>query len=143
VGAIANEGGLDAKDIGRVAIKDRFSLIDLPKALDTGVIDHLKRVKVAGTALNIRPDRTQFDSSAPKGSYKGRRADFSSAGSAPTPRRAKPKSASKSRTGAQPHATSPEDRRPKRSAKPVSRAQRKAGHQRRQSAGSAIKRGRK
>ena len=145
VGAIANEGGLDSKDIGRVAIKDRFSLVDLPKSLDAAVVDHLKRVKVAGVALNIRPDRGQPGASAPRsspqpspqGRYKGRRADAKPKGAHPTPRRSQPKPAAGADT------TPPEERRPKRSAKPISRAQRKAGHQRRQSAGSAIKRGRK
>ncbi|NDY96902.1 DEAD/DEAH box helicase [Wenzhouxiangella limi] len=57
VGAIANEGGLDADAIGRVVIRDQFSLVDLPQALDPAVLQHLGGVRVASQALKIRPDR--------------------------------------------------------------------------------------
>ncbi|HMA98167.1 MAG TPA: DEAD/DEAH box helicase, partial [Wenzhouxiangella sp.] len=56
VGAIANEGGLDSAAIGRVAILDQFSLVDLPRSLDAKVLRHLGSVRVAGQALNIRED---------------------------------------------------------------------------------------
>ncbi|MEE4637168.1 MAG: DEAD/DEAH box helicase [Wenzhouxiangella sp.] len=57
VGAIANEGGLDAAAIGRVVIRDQFSLVDLPQKLDSAVLEHLSGVRVAGQALRIRADR--------------------------------------------------------------------------------------
>ena len=57
VGAIANEGGLDAGAIGRVSIQHNFSLVDLPQGLDAAVLDHLGGVRVAGQALRIQPDR--------------------------------------------------------------------------------------
>ena len=57
VGAIANEGGLDAAAIGRVSIQQNFSLVDLPAQLAPGVLEHLAQVRVAGQALRIQPDR--------------------------------------------------------------------------------------
>ncbi len=57
VGAIANEGGLDAGAIGRVRIQHDFSLIDLPQGLDPAVLEHLGGVRVVGQSLRIRPDR--------------------------------------------------------------------------------------
>ncbi len=135
VGAIANEGGLDAGQIGRVVIKDRFSLIDLPKDLDDAVLKHLRDVKVAGTALMIRPDRgmppagdrgdrkRSFDSPRP-----ARRSGPSSDRRPPKPaerKSFKPKRASdKSEAGERP----PVKRKP---TKPLTRAEKKAGHQRR------------
>ncbi|MEE4295336.1 MAG: DEAD/DEAH box helicase [Wenzhouxiangella sp.] len=57
VGAIANEGGLDAAAIGRVVIRDEFSLVDLPRSVDEDVLRHLQGVRVAGQALRIRLDQ--------------------------------------------------------------------------------------
>jgi ATP-dependent RNA helicase DeaD len=57
VGAIANEGGLGAGQIGRVSIQQHFSLVDLPADLAPNVLEHLGRVRVAGQALRIQPDR--------------------------------------------------------------------------------------
>jgi ATP-dependent RNA helicase DeaD len=57
VGAIANEGNLDAGGIGRVSIQQNFSLVDLPADLDPAVLNHLANVRVAGQALRIRPDQ--------------------------------------------------------------------------------------
>jgi len=56
VGAIANESGIDASRIGRIRIRDQFSLVDLPADLPEATLDLLKRVRVAGQALDIRPD---------------------------------------------------------------------------------------
>ncbi len=57
VGAIANEGGLEAGAIGRVGIQHNFSLVDLPQGLDPAVLEHLAGVRVAGQPLRIQPDR--------------------------------------------------------------------------------------
>lgn len=56
VGAIANEAGIDAARIGRIRIRDQFTLVDLPADLPEATLDLLKRVRVAGKALEIRPD---------------------------------------------------------------------------------------
>jgi ATP-dependent RNA helicase DeaD len=53
VGAIANEAGLDSKHIGRISIEDDHSLIDLPEGMPSELLDHLKKVWVAGQRLRI------------------------------------------------------------------------------------------
>ena len=54
VGAIANEAELDSKHIGRIDIRDDYSLIDLPEGMPRELMEHLKRVYVAGQALKIQ-----------------------------------------------------------------------------------------
>ena len=54
VGAIANEAELDSKHIGRIDIRDDYSLIDLPEGMPRDLMEHLKRVYVAGQALKIQ-----------------------------------------------------------------------------------------
>jgi len=56
VGAIANESGIDASRIGRIRIRDQFTLVDLPTDLPEATLGLLKKVRVAGQALDISPD---------------------------------------------------------------------------------------
>ncbi|MCA1778710.1 MAG: DbpA RNA binding domain-containing protein, partial [Xanthomonadaceae bacterium] len=56
VGAIANEAGLSARQIGRIEIHDQYSQVDLPANLSNGALEHLKKVWVAGQQLQIVPD---------------------------------------------------------------------------------------
>jgi ATP-dependent RNA helicase DeaD len=60
VGAIANEAGLENQYIGRVDIRDDYSLIDLPDGMPREVLRHLKTVWVVGQQLQIRPDGSPF-----------------------------------------------------------------------------------
>ena len=53
VGAIANEGGMEAKHIGRIEIFDDHSVLDLPGDMPDDLILHLKKVWVAGQQLKI------------------------------------------------------------------------------------------
>lgn len=53
VGAIANEIGIDSSFIGRIAIFDRHSIVDLPAGLPEDLFYALKEVRVFGTALQI------------------------------------------------------------------------------------------
>jgi len=53
VGAIANEAELESRYIGRIDIRDDFSLIDLPEGMPRELMEHLKRVRVAGQPLRI------------------------------------------------------------------------------------------
>lgn len=53
VGAIANEAGLANRDIGRIAIYDQHSTVDLLAGLPSEVFHALKNVRVAGRKLNI------------------------------------------------------------------------------------------
>lgn len=56
VGAIANEANLDSKYIGRIEIYDDYSTLDLPDSLPSDMLEHLKKVWVAGQQLNITAD---------------------------------------------------------------------------------------
>ena len=53
VGAIANEAGIDSKNIGHIKIHDDYSLVDLPSGLAKDVFNDLKKVWVSGQQLNI------------------------------------------------------------------------------------------
>ncbi|WP_333969229.1 NAD(P)(+) transhydrogenase (Re/Si-specific) subunit beta, partial [Pseudomonas aeruginosa] len=53
-GAILNEGGLSREDIGRIQIRDTFSLIELPEANLERLLTKLKDTRVAGKALRLR-----------------------------------------------------------------------------------------
>jgi ATP-dependent RNA helicase DeaD len=57
VGAIANEAGIDSKYIGKIEIFDTYSLVDLPEGMPKEVLQHLKKVWVAGQELRISPQR--------------------------------------------------------------------------------------
>ncbi len=57
VGAIANEAGIDSQYIGRINIREKFSLVDLPKGMPKEVFEHLQGVMVAGRKLNISLDK--------------------------------------------------------------------------------------
>ncbi|MDQ3205515.1 MAG: DbpA RNA binding domain-containing protein, partial [Pseudomonadota bacterium] len=54
VGAIANEADLESRYIGRIDIRDDYSLVDLPEGMPNELMEHLKRVYVAGQPLRIR-----------------------------------------------------------------------------------------
>ncbi|NLT26322.1 MAG: DEAD/DEAH box helicase, partial [Microbacteriaceae bacterium] len=56
VGAIANEGGLNRGDIGRIRIMPSFSLVELPADLDESVIAKLQGAEVAGRELGLKLD---------------------------------------------------------------------------------------
>lgn len=53
VGAIANEAGIDSSAIGRIAIFDDFSIVDLPARMPKEIFFALKKVRVAGRPLNL------------------------------------------------------------------------------------------
>lgn len=122
VGAITNEAGLSSDQIGRVVIKERFSLIDLPQDLSDEVLQHLKKVKVAGTELAIRPDRGIGENTSRSG---------------PPHKRRSPSKPSKNAHQAPRRKTAERSERPKKAKTSLSRAQRAAGHQRR--AGAATR----
>jgi len=66
VGAIANEAGLESKHIGRIDIRDDYSLIDLPEGMPPELLAHLKKVWVAGQRLRISRDTGGDGVHAPK-----------------------------------------------------------------------------
>ena len=53
VGAIANEAGLDGRDIGHIDIREDHSLVDLPAGMPKEIFDNLQAVRVRGTELRI------------------------------------------------------------------------------------------
>ncbi|GFO72163.1 ATP-dependent RNA helicase DeaD [Bathymodiolus japonicus methanotrophic gill symbiont] len=55
VGAIANEAGLNGKEIGQIDMHADFSIVDLPKGMPAEVFQGLQAPRVAGQKLNISP----------------------------------------------------------------------------------------
>ena len=66
VGAIANEAGLDSKNIGRVDIRDDHSLVDLPEGMPPEIFKHLKKVWVSGQQLRITRGGDEPDFGKPR-----------------------------------------------------------------------------
>ncbi|MCG3168683.1 MAG: ATP-dependent RNA helicase DeaD [Pseudomonadales bacterium] len=54
VGAIANEGGLSSREIGRIELCDEFSLVDLPADLPAELLGVLRKTRVMQQPLEIR-----------------------------------------------------------------------------------------
>ena len=54
VGAIANEADIESRYIGRIDIRDAYSLVDLPVGMSKPLLEHLKRVRIAGQPLRIQ-----------------------------------------------------------------------------------------
>jgi ATP-dependent RNA helicase DeaD len=72
VGAVANEAGLDSKNIGRIEIFEDHSLIDLPSGMPVDVMTHLKTVWCAGQQLRITRDGETPDTAGKK-SFSGKK----------------------------------------------------------------------
>ena len=53
VGAIANEAGIDSKDIGRISLQDAYSTIDLPEGMPKDLFQQLRKVWVCNKQLQI------------------------------------------------------------------------------------------
>ncbi|MEO6263870.1 MAG: DEAD/DEAH box helicase [Luteimonas sp.] len=54
VGAIANEADLESRYIGRIDIRDDYSLVDLPAGMPREILEHLKKVRIAGRPLRLQ-----------------------------------------------------------------------------------------
>jgi ATP-dependent RNA helicase DeaD len=54
VGAIANEAGIEGRNIGQIHLFDDYSTVELPASLGHEVLAILKRARVRQTALDIR-----------------------------------------------------------------------------------------
>ncbi len=65
VGAIANEADLESRYIGRIDIRDDYSLVDLPEGMPKALLEHLKRVYVSGQPLRMRRAEAAETSAAP------------------------------------------------------------------------------
>ncbi|NYE63383.1 ATP-dependent RNA helicase DeaD [Duganella sp. 1224] len=56
VGAIANEGGIDSKNIGRIEIFDDYTVLDMPDTLSREALELMAGIRVAGQPLRISVD---------------------------------------------------------------------------------------
>ncbi|KQB83760.1 DEAD/DEAH box helicase [Corynebacterium oculi] len=56
VGALANEGGLNSRDFGRISIFGDHTLVELPQGLPSEVFDRLSDTRISGQLINIEPD---------------------------------------------------------------------------------------
>jgi ATP-dependent RNA helicase DeaD len=65
VGAIANEADLESRFIGRIDIRDDYTLVDLPEGMPEDLLQHMQTVRVASRPLRMRP-ATPEDQDAPK-----------------------------------------------------------------------------
>jgi ATP-dependent RNA helicase DeaD len=54
VGAIANEADMESKFIGRIDLRELYSLVDLPEGMPPPLLQHLGKVRVAGKPLKMR-----------------------------------------------------------------------------------------
>ena len=61
VGAIANEAGIESRFIGRIALYDESSTIELPAGMPKEADNALKRTRVRGVPINLRPDEGRQD----------------------------------------------------------------------------------
>ena len=57
VGAITNEAGLKAKDLGDIEIADGFSLVEVPDALADDIVRALRKTTLRGQKVQVRRDR--------------------------------------------------------------------------------------
>ncbi len=63
VGAIANEAGLDGRDIGHIDIREDHSFVDLPAGMPSEIFDNLQAVRVRGAELRISRTHSKPESS--------------------------------------------------------------------------------
>ncbi|HSP59372.1 MAG TPA: DEAD/DEAH box helicase [Halomonas sp.] len=56
VGALANEGGIEGARIGRIDIRNAFSVVELPSSLPASILSKMGRARVAGRPLEISED---------------------------------------------------------------------------------------
>ena len=74
VGAIANEGGIGARQIGAIKLFDTYSTVELPAGLPNEVFQALGRTWIRGQRINLQPTEgsaPRKPSAPPKRSYGG------------------------------------------------------------------------
>ena len=76
VGAIANEGGIGARQIGAIKLFDTYSTVELPAGLPNEVFQALGRTWIRGQRINLQPAEAgpRKPSAPPKRSYGGDKA---------------------------------------------------------------------
>jgi DEAD-box helicase len=78
VGALANEGGLNSKDFGRIHIGFDHTLVELPKDLPQEVFDNLADTRISGQPIRFErdpgaPGRSSNRRDRDRGDYRDRR----------------------------------------------------------------------
>ncbi len=58
VGAIVNEAGVKARDLGTIEIADRFSLVEVPAEAADAIVAAMRRTTVRGEKVKVRRDRS-------------------------------------------------------------------------------------
>ncbi|WP_136253437.1 DEAD/DEAH box helicase [Onishia niordana] len=66
VGALANEGGIEGARIGRIDIRNAFSVVELPSNLPASILTKMARAKVGGRPLEISEDSGGSPERAPR-----------------------------------------------------------------------------
>ncbi|MBS4753076.1 DEAD/DEAH box helicase [Nocardioides sp. zg-ZUI104] len=56
VGALANEGGLDRRDFGRITIRPDYSVVELPADLSPEVFKKLENTRISGKLIELAKD---------------------------------------------------------------------------------------
>jgi ATP-dependent RNA helicase DeaD len=56
VGALANEGGLDRRDFGRITIRGDYSVVELPAKLPQEAWDKLRETRISGKLIELARD---------------------------------------------------------------------------------------
>ena len=72
VGAIANEAGIESRNIGHIKLHDEFSTVDLPEGMPKDLLQHLKRVRIRNNPMRISVDQGGFKKERSTGGNKNR-----------------------------------------------------------------------
>lgn len=56
VGALANEGGLDRRDFGKITIRPDYSIVELPAQLSSDQWERLKNTRISGKLIELAKD---------------------------------------------------------------------------------------
>ena len=76
VGAIANEADLEARFIGRIDIRDDFTLVDLPEGMPDDLMQHMQSVRIASRPIRLRvAEAADIDAPSRKRSFGPPRGD--------------------------------------------------------------------
>ncbi|MEJ5928829.1 DEAD/DEAH box helicase [Corynebacterium sp. H128] len=73
VGALANEGGLNSKDFGRITIAVDHTLVELPKNMPTSVLERLADTRISGQLIHI--EAAPGADMGPRGGFRNRDSD--------------------------------------------------------------------
>jgi len=73
VGAIAGEADISSKYIGRIAIFDEYSTVDLPYGMPPHILSHLQKARIGSRMLRIRKETIMVQDEQATGKAAGRK----------------------------------------------------------------------